>query len=356
MDAEAAAALGDADQRVQEGRLLGDERRETYSPFLPISPTTGRVLYVPMKAVDAKAGTVTFVDENGQDTTLPVTGGNVKLQWKPDFGMRWAALGVDFEMFGKDHQANAPIYSKICRILGAEAPQQFVYELFLDDKGEKISKTKGNGISVEQWLAYAPAESLSLYQWQKPKTAKKLYFDVIPKAVDEYLQFLDAYAKQTPEQQLENPAWHIHGGAPPAKSSPVSSSAPSSAMSPPAPLPPPASDPAPTEAPHEQPGPAVSRRAPRAPRRLPSRRRLRRVVARLGRKLDAQAVRLQLRLARPAHHPVLCLPDRAYGQRAFHHRQPSRLRERAHCRRRVGSRGRSIPPPAPGILCELCRE
>jgi lysyl-tRNA synthetase class 1 len=201
---------------------LGDERRETYSPFLPISPTTGRVLYVPMKKVDAKAGTVTFEDENGQDTTVPVTGGNVKLQWKPDFGMRWAALGVDFEMFGKDHQANAPIYSKICRILGAEPPHQFVYELFLDDKGEKISKSKGNGISVEQWLAYAPQESLALYQWQKPKTAKKLYFDVIPKAVDEYLTFLEKYSKETPEQQLENPAWHIHGGKPPSKSSPVS--------------------------------------------------------------------------------------------------------------------------------------
>ncbi|HEV7694314.1 MAG TPA: lysine--tRNA ligase [Hyphomonadaceae bacterium] len=201
---------------------LGEERQETYSPFLPISPTTGRVLYVLMKKVDAKAGTVTFADENGQDTTLPVTGGNVKLQWKPDFGMRWAALGVDFEMFGKDHQANAPIYSKICRILGAEPPHQFVYELFLDEKGEKISKSKGNGISVEQWLTYAPAESLSLYQWQKPKTAKKLYFDVIPKAVDEYLTFLDQYPKQTPELQLENPVWHIHGGRPPAKSSPVS--------------------------------------------------------------------------------------------------------------------------------------
>jgi lysyl-tRNA synthetase class 1 len=136
--------------------------------------------------------------------------------------MRWAALGVDFEMFGKDHQANAPIYSKICRILGAEPPHQFVYELFLDERGEKISKSKGNGISVEQWLAYAPAESLSLYQWQKPKTAKKLYFDVIPKAVDEYLTFLEKYSNESPEAQLENPAWHIHGGKPPAKSSPVS--------------------------------------------------------------------------------------------------------------------------------------
>ena len=201
---------------------LGDERRETYSPFLPISPTTGRVLYVPMKNVDAKAGTVTFEDESGEDTTVPVTGGHVKLQWKPDFGMRWAALGVDFEMFGKDHQANMGVYDRICEILGVPAPLHYVYELFLDEKGEKISKTKGNGISVEQWLAYAPEESLSLYQFQKPRTAKKLHFDVIPKTVDEYLQFLDAYAKQTPEQQLENPVWHIHGGAPPAKSSPVS--------------------------------------------------------------------------------------------------------------------------------------
>jgi lysyl-tRNA synthetase, class I len=201
---------------------LGDERRETYSPFLPISPTTGRVLYVPMKNVDAQAGAFTFEDENGQDTTVPVTGGHVKLQWKPDFGMRWAALGVDFEMFGKDHQANAPIYSRICKILGAEPPHQFVYELFLDEKGEKISKSKGNGISVEQWLAYAPQESLALYQFQKPKTAKKLFFDVIPKAVDEYLTFLDKYTGEAPGAQLENPVWHIHAGRPPAKSSPVS--------------------------------------------------------------------------------------------------------------------------------------
>jgi lysyl-tRNA synthetase class 1 len=201
---------------------LGPERRATYSPFLPISPTTGRVLYVPMKSVDAARGVVTFADEDGRDVELPVTGGAVKLQWKPDFGMRWAALGVDFEMFGKDHQANAPVYSKICRVLGAEPPHQFVYELFLDDKGEKISKSKGNGISVEQWLAYAPQESLSLYQFQKPKTAKKLYFDVIPKAVDEYLTFLEKYRHETPEGQLENPVWHIHGGSPPADGSPVS--------------------------------------------------------------------------------------------------------------------------------------
>ncbi len=201
---------------------LGEERRATYSPFLPISPSTGRVLYVPMKKVDAKKGEVTFTDEDGTDVTLPVTGGAVKMQWKPDFGMRWAALGVDFEMFGKDHQANAPIYSRIAKILGHRPPEQYVYELFLDDKGEKISKTKGNGISVEQWLTYAPDESLSLFQFQKPRVAKKLYFDVIPKAVDEYLTFLEKFQTEAPAARLENPVWHIHLGNPPQWSSPVS--------------------------------------------------------------------------------------------------------------------------------------
>ncbi|WP_298915558.1 lysine--tRNA ligase [uncultured Algimonas sp.] len=194
---------------------LGEERRATYSPILPISPTTGRVLYVPMKAVDAKAGTVTFDDEDGTEVTQSVTGGNAKLQWKPDFGMRWAALGVDFEMFGKDHQDNAPIYSKICRILGGEPPVQYVYELFLDERGEKISKTKGNGISVEDWLTYAPAESLSLFQFLRPRVAKRLYFDVIPKMVDEYYQHLAAYADQDEKARLNNPVWHIHSGQPP---------------------------------------------------------------------------------------------------------------------------------------------
>jgi len=201
---------------------LGPERQATYSPILPISPTTGRVLYVPMKAVDAKTGTVTFEDEDGTEVTLPVTGGRSKLQWKPDFGMRWAALKVDFEMFGKDHQANAPIYSKICRILGGEAPVQYVYELFLDEKGEKISKSKGNGISIDEWLTYAPAESLAVYNYTNPRKAKRLYFDIIPKTVDEYLTWLDKYPGQEPAQKLENPVWHIHSGRPPEDASPVS--------------------------------------------------------------------------------------------------------------------------------------
>ena len=200
---------------------LGAERQATYSPFLPISPISGRVLYVPMKSVDAKAGTITFEDEDGSEVTLPVTGGRVKLQWKPDFGMRWAALDVDFEMFGKDHQTNAPIYDKICEILGGVAPQHYVYELFLDENGEKISKSKGNGLTIDEWLTYASPESLALFMFQKPRSAKKLYFDVIPRAVDEYLQFLTAYPAQDGKAQLDNPVWHIHSGGPPKPELPV---------------------------------------------------------------------------------------------------------------------------------------
>lgn len=195
---------------------LREERRATYSIFLPISQKTGRVLYVPMKSVDAAAGTVTFDDEDGEEVTTRVTGGKVKLQWKPDFGARWAALGVDFEMYGKDHSTNTHIYDKICRILGAPAPAHFVYEMFLDENGQKISKSSGNGISIDQWMTYASAESLSYFMYQKPKTAKRLHFDVIPKAVDEYHQQLRAYPTQDLKAQLNNPVWHIHRGQPPA--------------------------------------------------------------------------------------------------------------------------------------------
>lgn len=194
---------------------LGSERQATYSPFLPISPSTGRVLYVPMKHVDAKAGTVTFADEDGRETTLPVTGGHVKLQWKPDFGMRWAALDVDFEMFGKDHQTNAGVYDRICEILGGKAPEHYVYELFLDAEGQKISKSKGNGITIDEWLTYASPESLAQFMFQRPREAKRLHFDVIPRTVDDYLQFLGAYGGQDWKNRLGNPVWHIHGGEPP---------------------------------------------------------------------------------------------------------------------------------------------
>ncbi|MEQ9518985.1 MAG: lysine--tRNA ligase [Parvibaculum sp.] len=201
---------------------LGPERRATYSPFLPISPSTGRVLYVPMKKIDAKAGTVTFADEDGTEVTLPVTGGNVKLQWKPDFGMRWAALNVDFEMFGKDHQTNSVVYDRICKILGAEPPEHFVFELFLDDKGQKISKSKGNGLTIDEWLRYASPESLQLYMYQAPRKAKRLHFDVIPKHVDEYLSFMRAYPGQESKDQIGNPVWHIHVGEPPVGELPIS--------------------------------------------------------------------------------------------------------------------------------------
>ncbi len=196
-------------------KSLREERQQTYSCFLPIHPETGRVLYVPMKNVDAVNHTITFDDETGREWTLPVTGGHVKLQWKPDFGARWAALGVDFEMYGKDHSTNTPIYDGICEVLGGKKPEHFTYELFLDDQGQKISKSKGNGLTIDEWLTYAATESLSYFMYQKPKTAKRMHFDVIPRAVDEYHQQLRAYPSQDTDAQVNNPVWHIHGGTPP---------------------------------------------------------------------------------------------------------------------------------------------
>ncbi|MFT6536251.1 MAG: lysyl-tRNA synthetase class 1 [Loktanella salsilacus] len=191
-------------------KSLREERRATYSCFLPISPTTGRVLYVPMKNV-TKDGMITFDDEDGTEHTVSVTGGNCKLQWKPDFGARWAALGVDFEMYGKDHATNTAIYDGICRVLGGRAPEHFTYELFLDADGHKISKTSGNGLTIDEWLTYAATESLSYFMYLKPKTAKRMHFDVIPKAVDEYHQQLRAYETQDDAARLNNPVFHIHG-------------------------------------------------------------------------------------------------------------------------------------------------
>ena len=193
-------------------KSLREERQASYSIFLPIHPETGKVMYVPMKHVDASKGEVTFDGEDGREMTLPVTGGNVKLQWKPDFGARWAALGVDFEMYGKEHATNEKIYDAICRTLGGRAPNHFSYELFLDDQGQKISKSSGNGISIDEWLSYASTESLSYFMYQKPKTAKRMYFDVIPKAVDEYHQQLRAYEGQDDKARAANPVFHIHNG------------------------------------------------------------------------------------------------------------------------------------------------
>ncbi|MFN0116560.1 MAG: lysine--tRNA ligase [Paracoccaceae bacterium] len=201
---------------------LREERQKTYSCFLPIHPETGRVLYVPIKNVDAVRGEITFDDEDGREWTLPVTGGRVKLQWKPDFGARWAALDVDFEMYGKDHSTNTPIYDGICAALGGRPPEHFTYELFLDEQGQKISKSKGNGLTIDEWLSYAATESLGYFMYQKPKTAKRMWWDVIPRAVDEYHQSLRAFPDQPVEQRLANPVWHIHGGRPPASDMVVS--------------------------------------------------------------------------------------------------------------------------------------
>ncbi len=203
-------------------KSLREERQQTYSIFLPVHPETGRVLYVPMKHVDGARGEITFDDDDGREWTVPVTGGRVKLQWKPDFGARWAALDVDFEMYGKDHSTNTAIYDRICEILGGRKPDHYVYELFLDENGEKISKSKGNGLTIDEWLTYASTESLSYYMFLKPRTAKRLSWDVIPKAVDEYHQQLRAFPDQSPEQQAANPVWHIHRGQPPASGMVVS--------------------------------------------------------------------------------------------------------------------------------------
>jgi lysyl-tRNA synthetase class 1 len=195
---------------------LGEERQQTYSPILPISPTTGRVLQVPILERDAKSGMISYRDEDGSIVESAVTGGRVKLQWKADWAMRWYVLGVDYEMSGKDLISSYELASRICRILGGTPPLNLTYELFLDEAGQKISKSKGNGLSVEDWLAYAPPESLALYMYQKPKAAKRLHFDVIPRAVDEYLTFLAKFPAEDAARRLENPVWHIHRGQPPA--------------------------------------------------------------------------------------------------------------------------------------------
>lgn len=201
---------------------LREERAQTYSPFLPIDPDTGIVLQVPVIAHDAKAGTITYEHPDSKaPVTTPVTGGRCKLQWKPDWAMRWVALGVDYEMAGKDLIDSVKLSSEIAKALGGRPPEGFNYELFLDEKGQKISKSKGNGLTIEEWLRYASPESLSLFMYREPKAAKRLYFDVIPRHVDEYQQFLDAYQRQDVKQRLANPVWHIHSGNPPQPEIPI---------------------------------------------------------------------------------------------------------------------------------------
>jgi lysyl-tRNA synthetase class 1 len=195
---------------------LREERASTYSPFLPIHPRTGIVMQVALEARDAKAGTITWRDpETKEIFETPVTGGHCKLQWKPDWAMRWYALKVDYEMAGKDLIDSVKLSGSIVNALSGQAPEGFNYELFLDEKGQKISKSKGNGLTIEEWLTYASPESLSQFMFQKPREAKRLHFDVIPRTVDEYLQFLGGYPRQDWKLRLGNPVWHIHSGHPP---------------------------------------------------------------------------------------------------------------------------------------------
>src|SRR5882757_9116166 len=201
---------------------LREERAQTYSPFLPIDPRTGVVLQVPVLAHDAKRGMITYEDpETKERFTVPVTGGRCKLQWKPDWAMRWVALGIDYEMAGKDLIDSVKLSGEICRALGGTPPEGFNYELFLDENGQKISKSRGNGLTIDEWLRYASPESLSLFMYREPKAAKRLHFDVIPRNVDDYQQFLDGFLRQDAKQQLANPVWHIHSAKPPKADMPV---------------------------------------------------------------------------------------------------------------------------------------
>jgi lysyl-tRNA synthetase class 1 len=192
---------------------LGPDRRATYSPLLPVHPKTGVVMQVPMEELNPAAGTVVWRDpDTGERFETPVTGGHCKMQWKADWAMRWYALSVDYEMSGKDLIDSVRLSGRICRILGSSPPEGFTYELFLDADGQKISKSKGNGLGVDDWLRYAPPESLQQFMFNQPQRAKRLYFDVIPRAVDEYTANIDKMPTQDPAAQLTNPAWHIHGG------------------------------------------------------------------------------------------------------------------------------------------------
>tara|TARA_Y100001970_G_scaffold288332_1_gene415330 strand:+ start:741 stop:2303 length:1563 start_codon:yes stop_codon:yes gene_type:complete len=197
---------------------LGKERQKTYSPFLPICSETGKVLEVPIIEIKKKEGKIIYQDGD-KKKEIEVINGKCKLQWKVDWAMRWYAFDVDYEMYGKDLIESAILSSKICQVLGKKNPNGFAYEMFLDEKGEKISKSKGNGITIEQWLKYASPESLSFYMYQNPKRAKKLYADVVPKAVDEYLTHIDKFSEQDEKQKISNPVWHIHNGKPPKEKS-----------------------------------------------------------------------------------------------------------------------------------------
>ncbi len=203
--------------RIMEIMLpsLGQDRKESYSPFMPISKKTGHVLQVPTEEINLSRGTLVYRELDGEKVETEVTGGNVKLQWKPDWAMRWCALEVDYEMHGKDLIPSAELGKRLSKTMGRAAPELYNYELFLDENGQKISKSKGNGLSMEEWLKYSEPSSLGLFMFQKPKTAKRLFFDIVPKTVDDYHRYLNLFQEQTADEQFDNPVWHIHRGKPP---------------------------------------------------------------------------------------------------------------------------------------------
>ena len=199
---------------------LGEERRQSYSPFLPLCPESGVVLQVSVEEIDVAKGTILYRHPDGKARETSVFGGKCKLQWKPDWAMRWFVLDIDYEMYGKDLIPSAEMSQQILRLMGKNAPEGFAYELFLDEQGEKISKSRGNGLTIEQWLTYASADSLAYYMYKKPKTAKRLFFDCIPRCLDEYLDDRRRFDKANETQEneahekeaqvkIENPVFHI---------------------------------------------------------------------------------------------------------------------------------------------------
>ena len=190
---------------------LRKERRESYSPFLPICKETGKVLEVSITLVSKEDGIIAYRNHNNKLVETLVTKGNCKLQWKVDWAMRWSALDIDYEMYGKDLIPSFELSKQIAAYINKKVPINMSYELFLDQNGEKISKSKGNGLSIEEWMMYGTKESLALFMYQNPRRAKRLYFDCIPKSMDEYKKNHAGFFHKE-HAQPESPIWHIHEG------------------------------------------------------------------------------------------------------------------------------------------------
>ncbi len=192
--------------------------REDWSPFFPVCENCGKVNNTRVTDTHPEDGTISYVCDQsfrgsqacGHESTVPVTDGHVKVGWKVDWALRWYVLGVDYEMYGKDLIDSAALSAEIVRVLGGEPPAGMFYEMFLDENGAKISKSKGTGLSIDEWMQYGPLESLSWFIFKRPEKAKKLFFEVIPRSTDQYLEALSEYG-QTDDQTalLDNPIHFI---------------------------------------------------------------------------------------------------------------------------------------------------